>query len=160
MRLPLFSWLSSIGSLLLPGTPSAPRKLVQTQHITQIVNLTWSVPLTDGGKELTACIVEYKPPATQWHMAATEKTEQRWFRFEGRKMYDARVRAENEIGVGPPSEVIRIQFTGGYKVHNPPTLALRLLGSLVPRKTAIEYKVIQFDVFGSNLLENRQVYTR
>ena len=102
-------------SFFLTGKPSAPRKLKQTLvrgKRAPFVNLTWSAPLVDGGKEVTSYVIEYKLPTVAWEKAVIEETSERMFKFEGKKAYDARVSAKNEIGAGALSEVVRIRFAG------------------------------------------------
>ena len=89
------------------SVPSAPRHLGLSARTTTIT-ATWSVPLSDGGTDITGYDVQYKETAgTTWtdvtHTGVTTTAEVTGL-TQGTG-YDVRVRARNAVGASPWSTV-------------------------------------------------------
>ncbi len=91
----------------LQDKPGKPAALEITKTDKTSVSLQWQPPKDDGGAEITNYVVEYRlEDALKWTQAK-DKTNSISFTVNGLKegrVYEFRVSAENQAGVGPASD--------------------------------------------------------
>ena len=99
--------------------PHAPLTLAQRDMFYNenkpIIKLIWSPPDYDGNAPITHYVVEHKPETSAWkhaHRDKTTKTEFVLTDVEMQRSYSVRVSATNNIGTGPPSEVLSVKVPG------------------------------------------------
>lgn len=123
-------------------TPPSPPRNLKTQTVFDeaaiYIQLKWDPPLTDGGTEIKHYVIQYVAKGLSWkspNKAETTSTEYGGLRLPNGK-YNARVRAQNKAGLGPPSnEVIidledfehsQLPISGGSPMHFPQIVLLML----------------------------------
>lgn len=87
--------------------PDAPQNVMVGVVNRFGATISWDPPVSDGGSEITAYIIELRDrTAVKWEAAMVVKAEDRTATLNDvveNKEYIFRVRAENKAGVGQPS---------------------------------------------------------
>ena len=93
-----------------PGPPSPPVDLVIVDASREHINITWKVPLKNGGSPITGYHVELREAkAEKWMRINTRPVKELKYKAEENikpeKQYVLRVRAINSVGVSDPSAI-------------------------------------------------------
>ena len=108
-RVDVLRALNSIISSPTPTVPSIPQNLSATPVSTSQINLSWSVPTSNGGSAITDYKIEYKQSSSgTWLLFSDGTSTTPSAAVTGLASgvsYDFRVSAVNVIGTGSPSNV-------------------------------------------------------
>lgn len=102
----------------MPGAPSEPRNLktetvFDKKKAQTYIRLEWDPPEQNGGSKIEKYVIQYIVSGLPWK--SPEKAEARGTEYEELKLqnggkYNARVRAQNKAGLGPPSNEVLINL--------------------------------------------------
>jgi titin len=96
-------FLSSFSDL--PGRPGIPAYSRVTDNS---IHLNWTPPEDDGGTPIFNYVIEYRlKGAPSWTRANKDKVPELEYTVKDLKtdkLYEFRIRAENKVGVGEPSQ--------------------------------------------------------
>ena len=95
--------------MIATGKPESPAGRLKVRKVTaNSVSLEWNTPYDDGGRQITAYIVEYRPrDVTRWQRASFVDTYTRTCTVSGlqeNNEYLFRVSAVNDVGQSEPNE--------------------------------------------------------
>ena len=112
--------------LMLAETPLAPSTPLVSDEQTTSVRLTWFPPGYDGNSRIISYVVEAKKGSSGWqrHMDNINPSNQQMSvlvrNLQPYTMYQFRVRAENQVGLGSPSAAsrsIRTRIAGKWQLQ-------------------------------------------
>ena len=96
------------------GTPSAPEKLHWTERTKTTATLSWKPPRSDGGSPIQGYYVEKRrQDGGEFEVANPQICRGLSFtvpNLSEHHMYEFRVKAVNEVGVGEPSNVMNVRI--------------------------------------------------
>jgi titin len=105
----VYGWgAASSVSALMAVAPSAPRSLIATATGGSVIDLSWTVPSTDGGAAVTDYIVEYATGSSAWNVfndGVATVTTARVSGLTNGSTYRFRVSARNAVNTGVASNI-------------------------------------------------------
>ena len=90
------------------GRPTVPRDLTVKKVTDSYAVLAWETPEQDGGSDITGYVIEKRDTRRMAyvHVGSTKSREFKVTRLVEGQEYTFQVSAENDVGVGPPAELV------------------------------------------------------
>lgn len=116
----MLGWQPASGAVApAAAPPTAPINLHETAKSRTTASLAWTAPASTGGNPITHYLI-YRTGTVVADLGATTHTAT-MTGLSGETTFHFTVKAENAVGISPPSNTVAVTTTGTYATGTPPS---------------------------------------